>query len=92
MAEVSAESVQWSNADIEFPSTSTSEEIEIISQPDEAFYTSVANLTVVEEVKRSSQETIEDIENDVATLSFDEITKGIIFCLKLIYKFKKYKF
>lgn len=27
--------VQWSNADIEFPSTSTSDEIEIISQPDD---------------------------------------------------------
>lgn len=27
--------MQWSNADIEFPSTSTSDEIEIISQPDD---------------------------------------------------------
>lgn len=35
VAEETADSVQWSNADIEFPSTSTSDEIEIISQPDD---------------------------------------------------------
>lgn len=35
VAEETAENVQWSNADIEFPSTSTSDEIEIISQPDD---------------------------------------------------------
>lgn len=33
--ESTAESVQWSNTDIEFPSTSTSDEIEIISQTDD---------------------------------------------------------
>lgn len=33
--ETAAETVQWSNADIEFPSTSTSDEIEIISQTDD---------------------------------------------------------
>lgn len=35
IAEEIADTVKWSNADIEFPSTSTSDEIEIISQPDD---------------------------------------------------------
>lgn len=33
--EATTEVVQWSNTDIEFPSTSTSDEIEIISQEDD---------------------------------------------------------
>lgn len=35
---------QWSNADIEFPSTSTSDEIEILSPPDEALCADLAEL------------------------------------------------
>lgn len=35
VTEETSENIQWSNADIEFPSTSTSDEIEIISQPDD---------------------------------------------------------
>lgn len=39
---------QWSNADIEFPSTSTSDEIEILSPPDESLCADLSELQLVE--------------------------------------------
>lgn len=61
LPDVPAELTQWSNADIEFPSTSTSDEIEIISQPDEELlFAPLAKLTVEEKIK---QQIVQD-END----------------------------
>lgn len=54
------EQAQWSNEDIEFPSTSTSEEIEIISQPadDETICKLLSALPMPSETVHTS------IEND----------------------------
>lgn len=57
-----ADFVQWTNADIEFPSTSTSDEIEIISQPDdELLCLPLANLAVREE---NDLEKAQEAENE----------------------------
>lgn len=76
VADESAEGIQWVNADIEFPSTSTSDEIEIISQPDdEAICKLLSALPIADDTLHSSSqdknaeeilsETQLPIENDI---------------------------
>lgn len=68
--ELPAELTQWSNADIEFPSTSTSDEIEIISQPDDVLlYQPLTNLTLTED---STQQNSPDENNGNAFKTKDE--------------------
>lgn len=50
---------QWSNADIEFPSTSTSDEIEILSPPDDALCEGLSELNFsVDTATSANDETI----------------------------------
>lgn len=66
MAEVPVEiNSQWSNADIEFPSTSTSDEIEILSPPDDALCAELSHLNFSEDTASSAND--ETFEKGVDT-------------------------
>lgn len=93
-AEESIENVQWSNADIEFPSTSTSDEIEIISQPadDETICKLLSALTTPSETKHnpskidSEQNTDElNVPPDLYGIS-DNIESGKFHLIHIQYK------
>lgn len=74
--ELAAELTQWSNADIEFPSTSTSDEIEIISQQDgELLYQPLTNLALSED---STQQSSPDENNDNVFITKDDEIKNIL--------------
>lgn len=76
VSELPAELTQWSNADIEFPSTSTSDEIEIISQPDdELLCQPLTNLTFVE---NSTQQNSPDENNDNVFITKDEEIRNLL--------------
>lgn len=65
---------QWSNADIEFPSTSTSDEIEILSPPDEALCADLAELKFPENPEPSAND--EKIDN-VFVAEAQELSGGL---------------
>lgn len=72
--EAATETVQWSNADIEFPSTSTSDEIEIISQTDdETICKLLSALPVANDTVQNSNTLTEFKENASETNSSTEI-------------------
>lgn len=68
---VEQENIQWSNADIEFPSTSTSDEIEIISAPDDSLCAPLSLLSFVEEIEQIKKNQ-EQNENKIDTINFAE--------------------
>lgn len=74
--ELPADVTQWSNADIEFPSTSTSDEIEIISQPDdELLCQPLINLTIADD---NAQQSALDEKNDNVFITKDEEIKNLL--------------
>lgn len=81
MAEESTETVQWSNADIEFPSTSTSDEIEIISQQDdETICKLLSALPIPSETVHSPNEIDETVENpNVAIANTEAVVNNEVF-------------
>lgn len=81
VAEEPTEHVQWSNADIEFPSTSTSDEIEIISQPDdETICKLLSALPIPSETVHSPNESGETVENpDIPITNTETSTHNDVF-------------
>lgn len=79
VAEETTENVQWSNADIEFPSTSTSDEIEIITQPDdETICKLLSALPIPSEAVHSPSENkiaVENIDKPATNTECDVLSK-----------------
>lgn len=65
----------WSNADIEFPSTSTSDDIEIIPQQDVLLTEQLAGLTFIDTENATKNDTpVAQIESDNKEQSESEAT------------------
>lgn len=78
LVEVPAETIQWSGADIEFPSTSTSDEIEIIFQPEEALSANLTSLELIDNARPSSIEQNAQQDVTVTNLEINKVSDGML--------------